>query len=248
MKHNFPKIHFCQTQSIYLNGTGPYRIWVPNNVLPPSQTSLFMAKTVLGIKGHRALDIGVGCGILTIALIKSGCEEVWATDINAHALECTKYNLRLNGIKKVVEYQLVDISNWKPEIEFDLIVGNPPFMPLPNGIEIINQGINLAVNGGKDGTDKIILFAEAAARLLKQNGRFIFAIPHFSDYQKVIRSFSDVFSFKVIAKSTMEYWPVNWDKRCSSHIKELEKVGKVNLMKDNNSLSSSLEIIEGTLI
>lgn len=48
--------------------------------------------------GDRVMDIGTGSGILSIAAIKLGASEVFATDVDEFAVEAAKENVAVNGI------------------------------------------------------------------------------------------------------------------------------------------------------
>lgn len=79
----------------------------------------------------KILDIGTGSGCIALALKKALPEsEVWAIDISASALKLAKYNALQNDLEVI--FEALDI--FEKEIEnlppFDLIVSNPPYIPL----------------------------------------------------------------------------------------------------------------------
>ncbi|NIR61655.1 MAG: methyltransferase, partial [Gammaproteobacteria bacterium] len=49
--------------------------------------------------GARVLDYGCGSGVLAIAAARLGAAHVWATDNDPQALEATRENARLNGVR-----------------------------------------------------------------------------------------------------------------------------------------------------
>lgn len=51
------------------------------------------------IAGKRVLDFGTGSGIVAIACALAGAQEVWAADLDQHALLATKLNAKLNGVE-----------------------------------------------------------------------------------------------------------------------------------------------------
>ncbi len=79
----------------------------------------------------RILDIGTGSGCIAISLAKNlPSSKVFALDVSSEALELTQENALLNNVE--VECIKADILNLKKEIdqeiEFDIIVSNPPYV------------------------------------------------------------------------------------------------------------------------
>jgi ribosomal protein L11 methyltransferase len=61
-------------------------------------------ETVAGSLGRgrfAALDVGTGSGILSIALVKSGAQKVWAIDNDPVAVKVAQKNLLANAVRKV---------------------------------------------------------------------------------------------------------------------------------------------------
>ena len=80
-------------------------------------------------------DVGVGTGVLTALMIKRGVQNVVATDVNPRALECARDNLTRLGLLqrvKLVEGDIFPCGEYPTDSEgADLIVCNPPWLPLP---------------------------------------------------------------------------------------------------------------------
>lgn len=77
----------------------------------------------------RLLDVGTGSGCIAIALAKKLPEaEVYALDFSEKILKIARENAILNGVE--VTFLKHDIRNPNPEfdLEFDLIVSNPPYV------------------------------------------------------------------------------------------------------------------------
>jgi len=82
-------------------------------------------------KLRLALDLGCGAGAMAIVLAERA-EKVIATDINPRALVFGRINAAINGIDNV-EFRQGDLFAPVAEEEFDLIVSQPPFIPMPEG-------------------------------------------------------------------------------------------------------------------
>jgi cyclopropane fatty-acyl-phospholipid synthase-like methyltransferase len=87
--------------------------------------------------GARALEIGVGSGILSIAAMRAGAKSVVGLEINPRAMELAEFNLRLNQCEHAVEIRAGDDDVYKPVAgkEFDYILSNPPFVPVPADVQ-----------------------------------------------------------------------------------------------------------------
>jgi ribosomal protein L11 methyltransferase len=69
-----------------------------------------------------ALDVGTGAGILAIALVKLGAQEVWAIDNDPVALAVARENFRINHVADHVHLSGVDLKSLKNK--FTLVVAN----------------------------------------------------------------------------------------------------------------------------
>ncbi len=70
----------------------------------------------------RALDLGTGSGVLSIALAKLGVPSVWATDIDPTALEEARKNARVNGVDTAIHISAASLSELPAP--FQLVVAN----------------------------------------------------------------------------------------------------------------------------
>jgi predicted nicotinamide N-methyase len=50
------------------------------------------------VRGKRVMDFGAGSGVAGIAAALAGAQEVWACDLDEHALEVVRANAKLNGL------------------------------------------------------------------------------------------------------------------------------------------------------
>ena len=71
---------------------------------------------------RRALDVGTGSGILSIALARLGCPEIWATDTDPIALTEARKNLAANRISAGVRLSGQAVESLS--VTFPLIVAN----------------------------------------------------------------------------------------------------------------------------
>ena len=80
-------------------------------------------------KPKKALDIGTGSGCIALSAAASMKETQWqAWDISKEALTLAKENQTSIGAE--VQWQVQDVFKPWPNQSFDLVVSNPPYIPL----------------------------------------------------------------------------------------------------------------------
>ncbi len=88
-------------------------------------------------KAFSILDIGTGCGSIAVSLAHSLKEiSVTATDNNRSALKVAQLNAKKNGVASKIQFVHHDILNDEVENCFDIIVSNPPYVPLEEYIAL----------------------------------------------------------------------------------------------------------------
>lgn len=137
-----------------------------DNVLPvfPGSGVQYLIDHSLIRKGDVAFDPCTGSGILGI-YISDKASRVIATDINPRALKFAKRNAERNHIENI-EFRQGDLFEPVRGEQFNYIVANPPFVPIPTGVKAV-----LHSNGGEDGLYLVKKILEQAETYLKPSGR-----------------------------------------------------------------------------
>ncbi len=169
-------------------------IGVDENVLIPRYETEELVQNVLMLydklfseKQVQVLDIGTGSGCIAIALKKEEpALEVYATDISHLALGVAKRNA--TNLNAEINFYQSDLFKAIPEMKFDIIVSNPPYIPEDEQIdEIIKKNEpHVALYGGADGLHFYEQIIENAAPYLKD--RFLVAFEHGYDKGDQLRS------------------------------------------------------------
>ena len=150
--------------------------YVNKNVLIPRQDTEVLVEEVISLAPKKApikiLDLCTGSGIIGISLSKNlKNAEVYATDISKEALKVAKYNNEKNNAN--VKYIESDLFENIPNMKFDYIVSNPPYIKTDVISELsdeVRKEPILALDGGQDGLKFYVEIAKQAIDYLKYGG------------------------------------------------------------------------------
>jgi methylase of polypeptide subunit release factors len=100
----------------------------PDHVLGISAASASLAQLTLRRPVGRALDLGTGCGVQSLHLVRHA-DAVVATDLNPRALDLARITFALNQV--TVDLRPGDLYQPVAGERFDLIATNPPYVMAP---------------------------------------------------------------------------------------------------------------------
>ncbi|MEP7225253.1 MAG: homocysteine S-methyltransferase family protein [Actinomycetota bacterium] len=109
------------------------QLMVDEGVFVPTTGSYLVWKTLFdGVIGRdqNCLDVGCGCGILSVQLALNGAARVHAIDIDESAVANTLANGFRNGVADRLTGEAVDLYQWEPTERFDLIAASLYQMPV----------------------------------------------------------------------------------------------------------------------
>ena len=106
-------------------------------------------------EGRSVLDLGCGCGMLSIASLLVGAERVVGVDIDPEALDQMRQNMELLEMEEadgleVINANVLTLPSWYRE-RFDTVVLNPPF-------------------GTKDNAGIDVAFLQVAQQMIREEG------------------------------------------------------------------------------
>jgi 16S rRNA (adenine1518-N6/adenine1519-N6)-dimethyltransferase len=144
------------------------------DVYKPAEDSFLVAENLKVKFNEKVLDVGTGCGILAILASEK------ASNVNA----------QINGKTENVEVRVGDLfDSMKTSETFDLIVFNPPYLPVNkiNGDRLIED----SWSGGVGGRQVIDRFLEEAPIHLNGDGRILSLLSTLSDSGETKRKLED---------------------------------------------------------
>jgi len=165
-------------------------------VYRPAEDSWLLEQCIVkeSLKGKKCLDIGCGCGIQSVAMLKSGAKEVVSVDVNETALTVTKVAVEsyIKGLEENMTqivghslfYSIIE-SNLFSNIEgkFDFIAFNPPYVP--------SDEIKWSdLDGGENGREVIDAFVETVDSHLTENGVIMLLLSSLNNIDDVSKTLS----------------------------------------------------------
>lgn len=151
---------------------------VTPDVLIPRPETEHSVEAALAIGGKEILDIGTGSGAIGITLSLEMQSRVTCADISEAAVRVAAGNAKRLGSS--ARFVVCDLGSAFASQSFDLVVSNPPYVPL-DGIENIQREVRehepaVALFGGFDGLEIYRRLIPEAARLLKPGGYLVMEI------------------------------------------------------------------------
>ena len=130
------------------------------------------------------LDIGTGSGCLPIYVTHRLAEcEAWTVDVSEAAIAIARENAGRHGVAERIHFVSGDaFAALDPELRFDLIVSNPPYIPAEEiatlDPEVRDHDPRLALDGGPDGLDFYRRIVREAGNWLQPGGKLMLELGH----------------------------------------------------------------------
>jgi release factor glutamine methyltransferase len=171
-------------------------------LIPRPETEILVEEVLKRLpedKEKTGLEIGVGSGAVSIALLKNRKKLVmYGVDISDKALQISALNAKINGVLDRLILIKSDLFEKIPDIKFDFIVSNPPYISEKEYGELeeeVKKEPYEALVSGKEGTEFYEKIVREGVYFLKENGFFAFEIGW--KQEKAVRSILEKEGFKV---------------------------------------------------
>lgn len=156
----------------------------PSVLIPRDETELLVRKAVEIIKKNNfkfALDVGTGSGCIACMIAKLSDCQIIGLDISSDALNTALDNAsRLNLYNKAIFRKSDIFSNVKQGEEFDIIISNPPYIPLSEKDKMqkeVTFDPDIALyTSDENGLEFYEKITKESVRVLKQGGYLLFEL------------------------------------------------------------------------
>jgi len=150
----------------------------PSVLIPRPESELLVEHALQLTQTHTVssiADIGTGCGAIAVSLaLNLPQAKIYATDISASALKVALLNCQKNAVVNRICLLQGDLLEPLPE-PVDLIIANLPYV---RERELGSAGFEplLALNGGRDGLEKIFQLCRQVGDRLRPGGSLLLEI------------------------------------------------------------------------
>lgn len=152
-------------------------------LIPRPDTEILAEQCIILMKDFenpKILDIGTGSGAISVTLAKElPSSEVLGLDISDEALKIAVENRELNGASNL-KFLKSDVFQHVKEKNYDLIVSNPPYIPVEEYNELMPEvkqyEPRMALTDGGDGYYFYRKISEESMKYLKNGGYLAFEV------------------------------------------------------------------------
>ncbi|MEW9702435.1 tRNA1(Val) (adenine(37)-N6)-methyltransferase [Paenibacillus sp. SI8] len=119
----------------------------------------------------RMIDLCTGNGVVPLLLTTRTRTEIWGVEIQERLADMAVRNMLLNGLEErlhMVQGDLRTIVQTLGHGQFDIVTVNPPYLPVPNGEQNVNEHIAAARHEIHCTLEDVIA---ASAKLVKAGGK-----------------------------------------------------------------------------
>lgn len=176
------------------------------NVFYPTSTTVLLVNAVRKFAMNSpssVLELGCGCGIVSIALSKllPSVGSVYASDISAEAVNLTRRNAEIHGVR--IDCRQGNLFEPWRGMTFDLIVDDVSGIAEPIARVSRWYPPQIPSEAGRDGTRWIVTILSQAGEFLSSQGQLLFPVVTLSDEKKILEAARQVFRS---VRSLQEQW------------------------------------------
>jgi SAM-dependent methyltransferase len=109
--------------------TGPFTIELNPGVFAPTHTSKTIAEALEIQPGDTVIDVGCGCGVLSIVAARLGAGRVVGVDLSPEAVEVAGRNAARVGLSDRLEFRAGNLLEPVRDVQADVIIGDVSGIP-----------------------------------------------------------------------------------------------------------------------
>ena len=181
----------------------PFRV-TTDVLIPRPETEHLVEKAIAlaATWNHpHIVDVGTGSGAIAIALAHALPKaQITAVDLSPAALDVARDNAERNHVSTRIRFLPSDLLMGFENHRFDLIVSNPPYVPLGEraalAVEVREHEPAMALFAGEDGLEIYRRLIPAASRVLSSGGSLVVEIGY--GQAEVVRHLFELSGFQGI--------------------------------------------------
>lgn len=151
------------------------------------------------------LDLCTGSGIIAVTAARRGVRSVTAVDVSRRAVATARLNAKINDVR--VDVHRGDLFEVVGDRRFDLVVANPPYVPVPD--LAAPRGAARAWAAGHDGRLVLNRIIEGLPRHLRPGGVALIAHSSIVGAEQTLQALEDAgMQAAVVARRTYDFGPV----------------------------------------
>ncbi|WP_457644568.1 peptide chain release factor N(5)-glutamine methyltransferase [Persephonella sp.] len=152
-------------------------------LIPRPETEILVEEVLKRIPENEkfiGLEVGVGAGVISVSLLKYRDNlYMYAVDISEKALELTRENAKIHKVSTRLKLFRSDLFKNIPQIKFDFIVSNPPYVSAREYLDLeeeVKKEPVEALVADKEGLEFYEKIVKEGKIYLKEKGFFGFEI------------------------------------------------------------------------
>jgi tRNA1Val (adenine37-N6)-methyltransferase len=119
-------------------------------------------------------ELGTGCGIVSLLLSVKPFRHLTALEVQESLADLAERNVKRNNLQGRITVLRADFREFRPPQRFDVVFSNPPYIKKRQGFLSLSEEKSVAKHEIKC---DILEVMQAAAELLKKDGRAYFVFP-----------------------------------------------------------------------
>ncbi|NNC87340.1 MAG: hypothetical protein HKN82_02640 [Akkermansiaceae bacterium] len=136
-------------------------------------------------------------------------------------------NAEANKVEESVSVREGDLFEPLRGERFDVIISNPPCMPVPKPWHSKEWSMRLAVDGGDDGADLYVPLLTSAPDFLNPSGKLYIPIPKWSNWRRIEHLLNAHYEWSKVEATLVPYWLTRYGDEFVEHIHRLLDSGVV---------------------
>jgi ribosomal protein L11 methylase PrmA len=170
---------------------GPFVLGLAPGVFTPSRTSQVIAAAMAVRPGETVLDVGCGCGVLSVVAARLGAGRVVGCDVSEAAVACARGNAERLGVADVAGFRSGHLFDAVRDVRADVVLADVSGVPDP--IAAVSGWFPDGRGGGPTGAELPVAMLKEIAPQLAPGGRVYLPTGTIQDEDAVLAAARTVF-------------------------------------------------------